>query len=51
MTHGHCAQHPKVKLQCPACLRGAPKATPAQRRASRENGKLGGRPKPKWRAA
>jgi hypothetical protein len=37
-----CHVHPHVKLQCPACV-GAVKSK-AKAKASRENGKLGGRP-------
>jgi hypothetical protein len=38
-----CSVHPKVKLVCPSCV--GSKTSEAKSAASRENGKLGGRPK------
>lgn len=42
-----CARHPLVTLQCPACVaeHGALCRSERQRKASRENGRKGGRPR------
>jgi hypothetical protein len=47
MTAPTCPTHPHVLLRCPACAggKGGARRTPAQARASRRNGRKGGRPR------